>query len=250
MTRTSTAAVSLATLLAFAAPAGAQTVSTEASSASPQRFAWELRFGPYSPDVDATLGSTDCGGGPYAATFGSDGRFYFETEFDWQIFRFYVGSFGLGAAVGLFNATARSFVQGTNCQRSADETSLWALPLSLLLSLRFDYLANTFGVPLVPFFKFGVTYALWWGTDANGITRAEDGSQGYGGTAGLRLGGGLMLQLDWMEPRAARTFDNEYGVNHSYLFFEWYWAWLDGFGDERRMNLGDSTWVAGLALEF
>jgi hypothetical protein len=39
-------------------------------------------------------------------------------------------------------------------------------------------------------------------------------------------------------------------VNHSYLFFEYYWAWLDNFGADDRPNLGDDSWALGLAFEF
>jgi hypothetical protein len=214
---------------------------------SPQRFALELRFGPYYPEVDANLGSGPCGP-PYQATFGSDSALYSEVELDYQALDIYVGTLGVGAAVGIFSATGNAFEEGT-CQRSADETKLWILPMSLLAIVRFDIFADRWRVPLVPFIKVGFTYAVWWTTNANGIS--ESGSdRGYGGTAGLRLGGGLMLRLDWIEPTTARTFDNEFGVNHSYIFFEYYWAWLDGFGSETRMNVGDNTWALGLALEF
>jgi hypothetical protein len=241
-------AVLLLALASIARPAAAQTFAAEGPSESPQRFSFEARFGPYSPDIDASLPDVRGGQGPYAATFGSESRFYTEFEFDWQAFRFYVGSFGVGGAAGIFSATAKALAEDSS-QRSEDDTSLWVLPLTLLVNLRFDYFAERWNVPLVPFFKFGLTYALWWATDADGVAEAG-GEQGSGGTAGLRIGGGLMLRLDWIEPRVARTFDNEFGVNHSYLFFEWYWAWLDGFGAEDRMNLTDSTWALGVALEF
>jgi hypothetical protein len=215
---------------------------------SPQRFAFELRMGPYLPEVDANLGATACGSGPYAATFGTDAKFYAELEFDYQALDIYVGTLAVGAAVGIFHASANAF-ERDSCERSEDTTDLWILPVSLLAVVRFDIFAERWSVPLVPFFKVGFTYAVWWTTNENG-TSEIDGDRGYGGTAGMRIGGGLMLRLDWMERRAARTFDNEFGVNHSYIFFEYYWAWLDGFGSEERMNVGDDTWVLGIALEF
>jgi len=111
----------------------------------------------YAPDVDAGLEQTACGG-VYGASFGEDSRFYFETEFDWQIFRFFVGSFGLGSPRA--SSTPRhAFEQGSvadgSCTESSDETGLWVVPLTMLVALRFDYLAEELSIPLVPFFKFG-----------------------------------------------------------------------------------------------
>ncbi len=214
---------------------------------SPQRFALEFRFGPYRPDVDQGVQ-----GNPFETTFGSGSEFYFEGQLDWQAFRFYIGTFAVGGSLGIMHASANAFVQsddGSSTDRSEDETGLWMMPVTLLITLRFDYLNFMWGVPFVPYFKFGFTYALWWATGEDGVS-SNDGDRAVGGTAGLRIGGGLMLCLDWLEPRAARTFDNEVGVNNSYLFFEYYWAYLDGFGNNDRMNLSDATWAAGLAFEF
>jgi hypothetical protein len=232
--------------------AAAQTAITEETHiASPQRFAFELRFGPYDPDVDEGMpsGSTACGSGPYNAVFNDETGLMTELEFDWQPLDIFVGSLGIAGSFGMFHVTNKAFEEGS-CTRSNDETGLWVLPLNLLAVVRFDILAERWSVPIVPYFKAGLSYAIWVATDADGISTADDGSRGYGGSFGLRLAGGLMLLLDWIEPRAARTFDNEFGVNHSYIFFEYYWAWVDGFGSGNRMNVGDDSWVLGLALEF
>jgi hypothetical protein len=59
-----------------------------------------------------------------------------------------------------------------------------------------------------------------------------------------------MLLLDFFDPRAAREADNSVGINNSYLFTEWYYSDLSGFGSSNRMQVGTSTWVLGLALEI
>jgi len=240
-------------IVASATAASAQSVlADDARQNSPQRFAFELRFGPYLPQVDDSVpaGTTACGNGrPYNAIFGNRSGLMTELEFDWQALNIYVGTLAIGGSIGVFHQTAKAFNEGT-CTRSEDETGLWLLPITAMVVLRFDILANRWSIPLVPYFKAGITYSIWVATDANGIATANDGSAGSGGTFGTRLGGGLMLRLDWIEPQTARTFDNEFGGNHSYLFFEYYWAWVDNFGSGHRMNVGDATWVAGLALEF
>ncbi len=223
----------------------------EANIASPQRFAFEIRFGPYLPEVDDNMpaDSTACGSGPFNATFGDSSSLMTEIEFDWQALNIFVGTLGIGGSVGVYHVTANAFNEGL-CTRSSDETGLWVIPLTLMAVVRFDIFQTRWNVPLIPYFKAGISYGIWVATDASGISTSSDGSSGYGGSFGLRLAGGLMIGLDWIEPRAARTFDNEFGVNHTYLFFEWYWAWLDGFGSDNRMDVGDNTWVAGLAFEF
>ena len=237
----------LALVLLVPAVARGQTTEGEAVE-SPQRFAFEARFGPYYPDVDESVG-TVCGQGPYATIFGDKQDLYAEFEFDWQALDIFVGSLAVGGAVGVMHASATALEEGSCTTRASDETGLWLLPLSLLAVVRFDIFADRWAVPLVPYVKVGLTYALWFATGENGISQVDEES-GVGGTFGLRLGGGIMLRLDWLDTRAARTFDNEFGVNHSYLFFEYYWAWLDGFGQDGRMNVGDATWTVGLAIEF
>ena len=62
--------------------------------------------------------------------------------------------------------------------------------------------------------------------------------------------------LDQFDTMSARTFDNEVGVNHSYIFAELLWAKVEGLGKEDRLYLsptdlfGSATFLVGLALEF
>ena len=51
---------------------------------SEQRFAIELRFGPYRPNIDEEFPDRR----PYERAFGADRKpFYFGLEFDWQLLR-------------------------------------------------------------------------------------------------------------------------------------------------------------------
>src|SRR5262249_13618963 len=50
---------------------------------TPQRFAFELRFGPYRPDIDDPFP----GQKPYENVFGTDHRVAVGFEFDWQAMR-------------------------------------------------------------------------------------------------------------------------------------------------------------------
>jgi hypothetical protein len=74
------------------------------------QFAFEVRFGPYWPQVDSEDGLS---GTPYESTFGNDGRFYFGLEFDWMPLRIpYVGTFGVGVGWGYTWASANALRSG------------------------------------------------------------------------------------------------------------------------------------------
>jgi hypothetical protein len=60
---------------------------------------------------------------------------------------------------------------------------------------------------------------------------------------------GAMLDLGFLDPARARHVDQVTGVNHMYLFWEWYQLKLDDFGDGPN-QLGDSTWTAGWAFDL
>ncbi len=61
---------------------------------------------------------------------------------------------------------------------------------------------------------------------------------------------GISLQLDWLDPGAARGFDADSGVNHTYAFFELATIQSSGLGRGRELHVGDNTWFAGLMFEF
>ena len=118
-------------------------------------------------------------------------------------------------------------------------------------------LALRYRVPLVPYFKIGIAYYIWWidngggfGSTAHVDLGAGKTIDGYGGTFGWVLNPGLALLLDVFDPSAARTIDSELGINHTYLFAELHYADISGFGASDKLVLSDLTWNAGLAFEF
>ena len=122
------------------------------------------------------------------------------------------------------------------------------------MTYRFDWLAQKFKVPLVPYFKGGMTYSVWWVTNGSGeIANTYDlegeGRAGYGGTFGLHVGGGLQFLLDWFGAGMAAEFDSEIGVNNSYIFFEYAYHSVNDFGSETSFDLGDANFSAGLMFE-
>ncbi|MEE9385990.1 MAG: MXAN_2562 family outer membrane beta-barrel protein [Nannocystaceae bacterium] len=209
---------------------------------------------------------------------------------EWQ-FLHYAGPLSVGASVGLFrdkadalfaqplasdgrvrNSNARDASHSTRRADSepaaevatggwrskADQTRFRLIPLTTSLAYRFELLADAYRLPLVPYAKFGLTYGIWRTTDGNGDLSEDDRSDksdrtGRGGSWGWRANLGTMLRLDFLERSAARELDRSAGINHTYLFGEWVFSRIDGFGDLQRMNVGagnNYTWMAGLAMEF
>jgi hypothetical protein len=242
-------AVVVAALLVAAAPAQAQPTVVHDSERfrSPQCWAIELRFGPYSPEIDSQFKGAE--NPPHESYFGSKRRVMAQLELDYQFFQMF-GSAAIGAQVGYFRETAKAFdVTGT--KRSADTTALLLVPTSLQLIYRMDVPARRLGIPLVPYAKAGLSYTMWRVTDANGETaKGTDGKKGKGGTPGWQAAAGVALLLDFLDPGSARALDSDTGVNHTYLFVEFDRFEASGLGKKNALHVGDTTWLAGLMFEF
>ncbi|AUX21401.1 hypothetical protein SOCEGT47_018830 [Sorangium cellulosum] len=215
--------------------------------ASPQSFAFELRFGPYSPEVDEEFSGT----GPYGRTFGDGQRFYFGLEVDWLPLRIpYVGAIGPGFGWGYTSASAKGFLAESGfSERSDEETSLTIMPMHLSAVVRLDELMRRTGVPVVPYAKLGVGMGVWAAGAGAGDAKHE-GVLGKDISWGTHLALGGMLSLNWLDPRAVSRLDESTGVNHVYAFGEWMYANLDGLGSRPQMHVGTSTWIVGLALDM
>ena len=235
--------------LCAAAPAAAQEQReggwrrSERPPESPQRFAIELRFGPYHPDVDDEFPQDR----PYARAFGADNKpLYGGLEFDWQILRIpKIGTLGPGIGWG-YTRSSGTATKVSDGQPSPEMTYLSIMPMYAVGVFRLDFLARETAIPLVAYGKAGLGYGLWW--SGNDIR-----AQAKGHTWGTHFAVGGMLMLDVFDEHAAVELDNEWGINATYFYFEWMMANLNGLGDSPNhsvLNIGTSTWVMGLALEM
>jgi hypothetical protein len=217
-----------------------------ASDLSRQDFAIELRFGRYLPKVDDGVESP-----VFEDFFGDTNRYMLGFEIDWQLWRApYIGTLGVGAGWGYTAMTGPNVPTGEegvpNDQPIAQSSRLSIMPMHAVGVLRVDVLSKQFGVPLVPYGKLGLGYALWWVNDGLGTAHNSEGLSGKDSSFGTHSALGGMLLLDMFDPVAARAMDAEAGINNSYLFFEWVWSDFDG----SQMNVGTSTWITGLAIEL
>jgi hypothetical protein len=209
---------------------------------SPQHAALEFRLGRYLPSVDDEFN----GPTPYETTFGNDNRFVVGLEVDWQLLRIpYLGTLSPGIGVAYTKSTGRGFVTSTG-ERAGEDTSLIIFPLYLDAVLRADVIARETPVPIVPYAKLGVGFGLWRVTNGGGTARVGS-LAGSGLSVGPQVALGGMLLLDPLDPNAARSLDQEIGINNTYFFMEWYFSKLGG-GDQ--LEVGTSTWCLGLAFEM
>jgi hypothetical protein len=214
---------------------------------SPQYFAAEVRFGLFNPAIDS---DPSLRGAPYKQVFGTAPRLLVSAEFDWQAIRIpHVGSIGPGIGVGYMSASDPAALS-SGAGPSGETTTLQIIPFDLIAVLRVDVLWRAFHIPLVPYAKGGLGYALWRASNTLGTSRVE-GVAGTGHSIGSHVALGLALNLNPFDEYAARGFDDALGVNSTYVFGEWTREDLTGLGFQSDpLRVGGTSWTFGLAFEF
>jgi hypothetical protein len=184
----------------------------------------EVKLGGFTPLIDreSSLG----GATPYEDTYGTSPMLLFDFSGERQFFQAF-GTAGAGVSVGYAEKYAPArLADGT---ATAESTGLRLFPLQLFGVYRFDYAAHTWGVPLVPYVKAGLNCTIWSSTKGADLETTSSGQKAMGARFGWGFTGGLSLLLDVFEPRMARDFDTDLGVNHSYLFVEYNFADVNNF---------------------
>jgi hypothetical protein len=224
---TATAAVSGAAH----AQSDANTIPAARNVSSPERYILELRAGPYQPD----LGSN----GSFDRFFGGDSGPLLGLQVSYILYR--MPDIVYVAAGGGFGWThySGSAVAVNGSGDVSEDTSLTLLPLSAIATVRLDVLPRKLGIPFILAGKVGWQWTFW---DTN--TGAKNDASGW--ALGLLYGGQLALDLDSFDSAAARSLDEEWGINHSYAFFEIY-----RFSPtSASLPVGGMGWVLGLGFNF
>jgi hypothetical protein len=245
MTRWFLSAACLLALSAFA-----QQVAGE----SPRNVMVEFKLSPVTPLIDDPFIAAGQAVGPYTKFFGGSPLLLGELEADFEIFQ-RMGTLSAGLSGGYGEKYAKA-LDLTNNTLAGQSSGLHLVPIKALVSYRFDYFALNYHVPLVPYAKFAFIGTPWWVTNGSaldtsaGLLKKGQGVKyGFGGTLGVSL------QLDFLDQRLARDFDNSAGVNHSYLFAEFNLEQVNNFGAKPSdgsipLDLSSRHWSFGLAFEF
>lgn len=241
--RSLAALVAVAVVTAVAAPAKAQDLAEEPSEDamhSPRIGTFELRTGPYYPNVDDEPGLT---GTPFADIFKSDSSMLWRAELGFDLFD-WVGRLGIAGSVGWtrFKGKAR-LLDGSEAN---DDTTFSVLPLTALVYYRADFFDEWWSIPLVPYVKVGYGFVRW-STALDGKQSSDPGSgEGSGWAHGLELSGGLQLVLDGLEREQAAELDQDFGINSTSLFFDTTWVRWKG----NPLLLQDTIFSGGLLIAF
>lgn len=223
-------------------------LGTSAQAESPKNWVLEVQFGSYLPEIDRGLS-----GSPFAEVFDDDRSLLSQVAVQRLVFQDF-GTLGVGVQSGYTEFFGRAFVEGTN-ERSGDNTSLHVIPLTFFASYRFDVLAQRFDIPFAVYGKAGAGYWFWWSNDGGGGTAGN--GEASGTKFGVALSAGIALQLDWFDPRLSNEFDREFGVNNTYLYFD-YTNWNAKFRgnffkhgfEAQGLDLSDEILSGGIAFEF
>lgn len=200
---------------------------------SPEHFGFELRVGMYQPlSLGDSFSSADYFGGDVGPMLGMQ-LHYFPARVP------YLGLFGIGGGIGWSQwDTNRPGGAAEDTQRNVFEL----ISLQPMLLWRFDTLAREVGLPLVITPKLGFDVTHW-------LTDSGDGSSPDGWSFGPRFAAKLSLELDFLEPRAARQLDEEWGINHSEIFVEFYYS-MAGELSSDQLPISGWGWAAGLGFTF
>jgi hypothetical protein len=132
------------------------------------------------------------------------------------------------------------------------------VPLTLTAVYRATQLDEVYGIPVVPYIRGGLAYYIWWMRSPNGEIAKLDGCEGNGesttckargGSLGLVGSVGLALRAESIDKNAALSM-RESGIQHAGFYIEGSLGWVDGFGSDKRLALGDLTWFGGFNFEF
>lgn len=247
----------LLVLAALAAP-GAQAAERET-----RRWLVSLKVDKYSPEIDSepALG----GKTPYATIFGTRVPTRWQLETSYQAFHPF-GAVLLGGSAGFWENIGRGVyakdvtdsdgnILNRAGDRSNDTALLRVVPLSLLATWRFDWLADRYRfVPLIPYVQAGLSAALWisYSGTKNVSVRSEDPGQGRGSgwTLGTVAAVGLAVPLDFIDTGVSDEAYLELGLQRTSLFAEYGWTTLDGFGGGKSLVLSARDFRFGLSMEF
>lgn len=212
------------------AQSDANTMPAARQLSSAERYIVELRGGPYFPNVTNPA---------YEKYFGKDSGPFLGFQLSYIAYRVPEIAYAtIGGGFGWASLTgAASSVQGD--MAVDEETSMVIFPITAIASLRFDVLTRKLHVPFILTGKIGWQWAHW---DTNTGTKND----AAGWSLGPVFAAQIALDLDVFDSSAARSLDEEWGINHSFLFFEV----ADFVTTDKSLEIGGLNWLLGLGFNF
>ena len=226
----------------------------KADERPPRRLLFALKIDRYDPQIDTEAGLVAQAARPYHDIFHGRAPLRWQLEVDWQVAHPF-GALLIGGTVGYWQNISKGLNHETGLP-SDDTALLDVVPVGLIATYRFDWPADRFNVPIIPYAQLGLQKAYWASFNGRGdVSRfrsapADSGDRGSGWTTGWTSALGFALALDWLDPSLAREAFNDIHLQRTSLFAEYGWTNLTGFGKSKALILSDRAWRFGLALEF
>lgn len=179
-------------------------------------------------------------------------------EAAWYFWRAY-GLLGVYGRVGHWSVTGKSLRCSTaDCSKDSvtstqatTDNNLIIVPFQAGLVYKMDLFKRYWGIPLVPYVKGGFDYDLWWLNAGGSVAHTKPGGHAAkGGMWGYHGSGGLAVNLDFLEPGAARHGRSSSNILDSYVYFDVQKSVVNDFGKHNRLNLSGMQYSIGIALDF
>lgn len=187
------------------------------------------------------------------ASFGFFGGAHVMRDKDWEkiygnepvlFFGFTIG-YKIVADLEIWGEVGYSVDEGKGITPEGEGTSerfrIHVVPGSLGLLYRLKFTENQL---VVPFLGGAAHYYYFY------EGRLESSENTDGGKWGYSWFGGLQLLLDNADPRAASSMKTEFGIDNTYLFYEFRYTTVDDWGEEEGLDLSSMMHMAGLLFEF
>jgi hypothetical protein len=123
-------------------------------------------------------------------------------------------------------------------EKSADKSYMHLIPLTGETKLR-----PVYSFPVYPYASIGLDYYIWWIRE-HGSTAEEGGTFGFHGNFGL------MISLNWLDPKSSRKLEKTSGISNTGLFVHYHIEKIDDFGKEKSMDLSCNRFEFGIIFEF
>ena len=140
-----------------------------------------MKIDRYDPQIDSQAGLT---GTPYHDIFHGRAPPRYQLEVDYQAFHPF-GAILFGGTLGFWQNVGKGLIHNTPTP-SQDNATLNIVPFGLIVTYRFDWLADRFRwFPFVPYAQAGLQAALWDSLNGTGsVSTRAAGGRGSGWSYG------------------------------------------------------------------
>jgi len=168
--------------------------------------------------------------------YGNRGMVFYNGNVGWKI----IPQLELLGSIGYGFSEGRGISPLTE-EKTDEWYKLHYAPGALGLTYRFNFVLDQ---PVVPYLGVSGALAYWM------EERMQSGWKRRGYLYGMHGAAGLMFLLDKLEPRASGALESMWGINNSYLFYEYRYSYMNDFERADTIDLSSQFHSLGIMFEF